>query len=264
LFPVAAASLTDPFVATFGNLLTDVMFGVFILVGILLGIFLRPMMGNRVLKLDPSTHRFLEYNIREESAISIECEEKKGTPPQKFFKHHPGFTGIVGRFMKKNVTLFLGRQGTAYTWKLEAGKWVKLGKLSKAIQTLWGQAFYETIPDRQKELLEKSTIEVTVGISEDPLTPKGMKSISEEDIHKEEDRAASKTFWKERGAKDRGMFINIFLAAGVGFAICASLFLLGIFKIPAVPVVINPNASPTPIPTPTTTSWILQALSFAI
>lgn len=240
-------SILDPFVATFGNILTDVFFGVFILIGILLGIFLRPMVGNRILKLDPSTHRFHELNIREESAISIECQDYKGMPPQKFFKHHPGFTGIVGKIMKKNVTLFLGRIGTAYTWRLEHSKWIKLGGLSDAVKTVWGQAFYDAVPDKQKALLEESEIQVTVGLSEDPLTPEGYKEISEEDIHKEEDRAASKTFWKERGTKDKGMIINIILAAGMGFGVCAALFLLGIFKTPVVFVPTN-GVTPTPMP----------------
>ena len=109
-------------ISVFGNILTDVFLGVFILIGILLGIFLRPMVGNRVLKLDPSDHRFHELDIKEESAISIECQDKKGMPPQRFFKYHPGFTGIIGKFLKKNVTLFLGRTGTAYTWRLESRK----------------------------------------------------------------------------------------------------------------------------------------------
>jgi hypothetical protein len=258
-------SFFDPFVATFGNILTDVFFLVFILIGILLGIFLRPMVGNRILKLDPSTHRFHELDIREESAISIECQDKKGMPPQKFFKHHPGFTGIVGRFMKKNVTLFLGRTGTAYTWRLESGSWKKLGGLAEAIQTVWGAAFYDSVPDKQKMQLEESEIQVTVGLSEDPLTPEGYKEISEEDIHKEEDRAAARTFWKERDAKNKSLYINIILAAGLGFGICAALFLLGIFKTPVVYVPISPTPFPTatliPTPVPTLSPTIIPTLS---
>jgi len=235
--------------SVFGNLITDILFGVFILVGILLGIFLRPMMGNRVLKIDPDTHRFIELDIAEESALSIDCVEKKGMPPQKFLKFHPGFTGTMGKFLKRSVTLFLGRTGTAYTWRLEAGKWIAAGSLANAVKTLWGAAFYESVPDRQKDLLEKSKIEVTIGIAEDPITPGDMRPVTEEDIHKEEDRAASRTFWKERFAKDKSLYINIILAAGSGFAVCAILFLIGIFRIPSPsPTVSTPITTPTPTP----------------
>jgi hypothetical protein len=253
-------SFMDPFVATFGNILTDVFFLVFILVGILLGIFLRPMVGNRVLKLDPSEHRYHELDIYEETAISIECVDKKGMPPQRFFKHHPGFVGTSGKFLKKTVTLFLGRTGTAYTWRMEQGMWKCLGNLAEAVRTVWGEAFYETVPDDQKKLLEDSKVNVTVGLAEEPLTPSGMRPVSEEDIHKEEDRSASRTFWKERFAKDKSLYINIILAAGLGFGICAALFLLGIFKTPVVYVPIPSNGT-TPETAATAAHAVLSLIS---
>lgn len=247
------------FMDTFGNILTDVMFGVFILIGILLGVFLRPLVGNRVLKMDPSDHRFWELNIAEESAITLECQETKGIPLQRFFKHHPGFTGIVGRFLKKPVTMFLGRTGTAYTWRLESGIEKKLGSLADALKTLWGEDFYGTIPETRRTELEKSEVGVTVGLATDPLTPTGMKEVSEENIKQEEDRVASRTFWKERGAKDRGMYVNIILAAGLGFGVCAALVLLGIFKSP------GSTSAPATTPAPTTaTQAILYVLSLVI
>ena len=229
----------------FGNAVTDSLFGVFILVGILIGILFKPFVGNKVFKFDPSDHRFHELDVQEETAISIECKEKKGMPPQKFYKHQPGFTGMVGRIIKRPVTLFLGRTGTAYTWKLEGGTWKNLKGLSGAIKTLWGETFYETIPEEKRKLLEKDEIQVTVGLAEDPLTPEGRKPINEEDIHKEEDRAAARTFWEEHAAKTKAMIINVILAAGFGFGICAALFLLGIFKMPA-PVVVTANPNPAP------------------
>jgi hypothetical protein len=255
LLPMLQIVVYDIFTETFGNLFADAMFGVFILIGILLGVFLRPFVGNRVLKFDPEEHRFNELDVEEESAISIECKDQKGMPPQRFFKHHPGFVGIIGRFLKKPVTYYLGRTGTAYTWRLEQGTWKTLGNLAAALKIEWGEAFYNEIPAKQKETLEKSEIMVTVGLSDDPLTPEGKRAVGEEDIHREEDRAASRTFWKERFAKDRGMIINIILAAGMGFGVCAALTLLGIFKSPAS----TPAPAPTPQqPTAAVIYWLLS------
>lgn len=239
---------------TFGNPFVDAMFGVFILIGILLGIFLRPFVGNRVLKMDPETHRFHELNVEEESAVSITCKDEKGMPPQKFFKHNPGFVGIVGRFLKKPVTLFLGRTGTAYTWRLEAGAWKKLGTLAAALKDIWGDTFYDEIPEEKKKVLEKSEIQITVGLADDPLTPEGRKVVSEEDIHKEEDRAASRTFWKERFSKDKMWIVNLLLAAGTGFAVCAALVLFGVIKTPSATA-----PAPTPTAQPSALAiWILS------
>lgn len=228
------------FVDFFGNPMSWVFLGLFILIGILIGVFLRPWFGNQVLKFTPADHRFVDLDIEEETAVSVQCKKKKGMPIQRFFKLHPGFTGIVGRFIKKPVTRFLGIEGTAYTWKIELGRWKKLGSLEDAMKTVWGEDFWATVPERQKALCEESRIQVTVGLDEAPLTPAGMRSISEEDIKQEEDRMASKTFWAEHGAKIQGFLINILLAGGTGFGVALFLVMIGIIKMP--------TAAPTPAP----------------
>lgn len=231
--------MLDGFINYFANPITLVFTGLFIIVGILIGLFLRPWMGNQVMKFIPSNHRFIDLEIDEETAISVQCKKKKGMPIQRFFKLHPGFTGIVGRVLKKAITRYIGLEGTAYTWKLEDGRWKMLGKLGDAVKTVWGAAFWATVPEIQREKLEESRIQVTVGLDKAPLTPAGMRSISEEDIKQEEDRQASKTFWREHGAQMRGYFINMILAGGTGFAICCALIFFGIFKMP--------TASPEPV-----------------
>jgi len=224
--------MMDIFIQYFANPITWVFAGIFIFSGLLLGLFLRPWMGNQVMKFIPSDHRFIDLKIEEETAISVQCKKVKGMPIQRFFKLHPGFTGIVGRFLKKAITRYIGIEGTAYTWKMESGRWKKLGSLADATKTVWGEDFWITVPETQKEKLEESRIQVTVGLDKAPLTPAGMRSISEEDIKQEEDRQASKTFWSEHGSQMRGYFINLILAGGTGFAVCAALVLLGIIKIP--------------------------------
>jgi len=223
----------DIFINYFGNPLSWVFMGLFVVVGVLLGIFLRPWMGNQVLKFIPADHRFIDLDIDEETSISVQCKKKKGMPLQRFFKLHPGFTGIVGRILKKPVTRYLGMEGTAYTWRIDAGSWHKIGTLEDAVRSLWGEAFWETVPERQQDKLTESRIQVTVGLDKAPLTPAGMRSISEEDIKQEEDRRASKTFWEEHQSQMKGFIINLILAGGTGFAVCAALVLFGIISIPS-------------------------------
>jgi len=237
------AGVLDLFAGWFGNPLSWVFMGIFILLGVLIGIFLRPWIGNKVIKFAPADHRFIEMGIDEETAISLQCKKVKGSPVNRFFKHHPGFTGIVGRILKKPITLFLGLEGTAYTWKLQEGTWIKIGGLAKALRTVWGEDFWNTVPQRQRNLIEESKINVTVGLDESPITPAGMRSISEEDIKQEEDRKASKTFWAEHQGQIKGWFLNMLFAGGTGFGIALALQIIGILDISSAP---TPPPSPPP------------------
>ncbi len=222
----------DIFINYFSNPITWVFTGLFIFVGLLIGLLLRPWIGNQVIKFIPGDHRFIDFSIDEESSVSVQCKKVKGMPIQRFFKYHPGFTGIVGRIIKKPITRYLGIEGTAYSWQIKNGTWEKLGSLKDAVETVWGEDFWSHVPDRQKALLEESRIQVTVGLDEAPLTPGGMRSISEEDIKQEEDRQASKTFWQEHSGQIKGYIINLFLAGGTGFGVALFLVMLGIIRMP--------------------------------
>lgn len=224
--------MLDIFVGYFANPLSWVFLAIFLFVGLLIGIFIRPWMGNQVQKFIPADHRFMDLAIDEETSISVTCKKTKGMPAQRFFKLHPGFTGVVGRFLKKPITRYLGIEGTAYTWQIENNKWKKLGTLADSVRAVWGEDFWTTVPTNKREQLEDSRIQVTVGLDEAPLTPAGMRSISEEDIKQEEDRRAAQVFWEEHKSQTRGFYINMILAGGTGFAICAVLVLLGLIKMP--------------------------------
>lgn len=234
---IVFAGLLDVFIDYFANPMTWVFMGMFILVGLLIGLFLRPWLGNQVIKFMPANHSFVDLSIDEETSISIQCKKVKGMPVQRFFKLHPGFTGIVGRFLKKPVTRYLGIEGTAYTWLIKSGRWIKLGGLGDALKTVWGDEFYSTLPDRQSKMINESRIQVTVGLDEAPLTPEGMRSISEEDIKQEEDRKASKTFWEEHGTQMKGFLINVFLAGGTGFGIALLLVMIGVIRVGGTTVI---------------------------
>lgn len=239
------AGILDIFAEYFANPMTWVFMGVFVMVGLLIGLLLRPWMGNQVIKFMPGDHRFIDLAIDEETSVSVQCKKVKGMPIQRFFKLHPGFTGIVGRFVKKPITRYLGMEGTAYTWQIKHGRWEKLGSLADALKAVWGIDFFNTVPETQRTKLEESRIQVTVGLDESPLTPENMRSISEEDIKQEEDRQASKTFWQEHGAQMKGFFINLLLAGGTGFGVALALMFLGILRMPVQEVPVYPPGNGT-------------------
>jgi hypothetical protein len=219
--------LTDFFLNPFNW----IMLVIFLLVGMIIAILLYPRTGkDRVLKLDVDGKRFVELPIVEESSLTLECEAPKGMPEQRFWKYWPGYTGIVGRFLKRPATVFLGRMGNAFTWKTSA-KDVPMS-LKDALFSLWGEVFYAQIPEAQRLLIEQAQIGVTVALDEtkaptikDP--EKGTERVlTEEDIWVEQDRQAAKTWWegvKSGQKKDVITWMFIFLAGMGAMAIISKL-----------------------------------------
>lgn len=237
---------------------------IFLLIGLLGGIFLRPWFGNQVVKLIEREFRFVDLDIEEESAVSIECKDKKGMPAQRFFKYRPGYTGIVGKFLKKPVTRFFGREGTAYTWKVENTKEIKLdpGNLAGAIRTVWGEEFYSSVPEKQKKLLDESKIGITVQLEQGALTPETFHPISEEDIKTEEDRKASETFWEGKKTLVKGQWIQWVFIFVAGFGVACALMIIGILRIPSGAS--TPAPAPTGNQTTATVAWLIWLIQKVI
>lgn len=276
LWPVALG-IESIFLDIFGNIVFDIMLIIFLLIGLLGGIFLRPWFGNQVIKLIEREFRFVDLDIEEESAVSIECKDKKGMPPQKYFKYRPGYTGIVGKFLKKPVTRFFGREGTAYTWQMENG--VKkiidaykgtgkgeidlgneTGTLAAAVQTVWGSEFYSAVPAKQKKLLEDSNIGITVQLEQGPLTPQNFHPISEEDIKTEEDRKASETFWEGKKTLVKGQWIQWMFIFVAGFGVACALMIIGILRIPSGESTPPPSTNSTGTAAVAWLVWLIQKM----
>lgn len=227
-----------------------IMVLIFLLVGIIVGVLLRPWFGNEVIKLIPREHRFVDLGIEEETACSITCKNKKGMPPQRFYKHQPGYTGIVGMILKKPITRFFGKEGTAYTWSIGTdSKPIKV-PIVEALKVMLSKEFYDQIPLKQQEILNNSKLDIIVDIDEG-LTPNDedntpYRSISEEDIKREEDREAAKTFWKGKTSAERTQIISLLITGIAGFGIACALEILGILRISTPPpVVIYPPSNST-------------------
>lgn len=223
------------FIDFFGNILNDIMILIFLLVGILVGLMFKPRAKNRVIKLLPRDKRFIEFNIEEESAVGILCEKNKGYPLHRFIKLFPGYTGIVGRFLKKAVTLYFGKEGTAYTWQVKNKVEKKIGSLAKAVQVVWGQKFYSVIPEEQREKLEESKINVTVNLDDTALAEDSEGELlpvrREEDIKTEEDRVAAQTYWEGKAMATQKQWLEYLFIAGFGFGVALALQILGVLRI---------------------------------
>lgn len=221
------------FIDFFSNLLNIVMIILFLVIGVLAGLLLKPPAKNQVTKIIERDRRFIDFNINEESAFSLSCDPKKGYPPQRFLKLNAGYTGKVGRFIKRTITKFFGKEGTAYTWTFEAGAQKKIGSLSKALKGLWGNDYWNLFAENEPEKanqLEESKINVTVEI-EKGFTPESFTSVSEEDIKREEDRAAAQTFWKGKRSEEKREWIDYIFILMAGFGIALALQVMGILRI---------------------------------
>lgn len=225
--------IADIFLGYFGNIFNDLMIMVFLLVGVILGIIFRPGWTNAVMKISPTEHRFEEFSIKNESAVSIECDDKKGMPPHRFIKLYPGYIGRTGRFVKRQITRYIGKEGTAYTWKMnDVDEFVKVpGGLATALKTIWGNDVYDQIPDEPRQALENTTnLMVTVDLTEG-LTPEGFRSISEEDIKREEDRQAANTLWQGKLQQVKGELVRTIIIGIAGFGIACALQIIGVLRI---------------------------------
>jgi len=205
------------FTGFFTNPFNLVMLVLFVLVGIMIGLVFRPKGKNQVMKILEKDHRYIEFDISRENAFSVECESKKGFPMQRFLKHGAAYTGIIGRFLKRSRTRFLGKEGTAYTWKGKSGE-VIIGSLAKALRGLWGDEFYFEVPEARRKELEESKVNVTVEL-EPGVTPEGYEPASEEDFKQEQDRLAAETWWKGKKIAEKGTWLQWLFIVGSGVAI---------------------------------------------
>lgn len=89
----------------------------FLVLGAVIGILLRPSPKNQVLYFRERDGRGHEYNIETEDAISVETVTD---PSLRFFKWGRAYSFKAPTRLNKlkTVNRFLGKEGSGYTWKL--------------------------------------------------------------------------------------------------------------------------------------------------
>jgi hypothetical protein len=172
------------FTGFFTNIFNILILLIGVAVGVLVGIVVvRYGIGhrNQVLYCRERDGRGFELPIEKEDALSLQTED----PDLRFYKYGRSyeFLGKLGR----SFTRFFGKEGTAYTWKLEGfdkdanKKMVEFDTLEEAVKFRWGPKFYEAVPKKQKQLLRDDKVLLTVNL-EEGVTPKGYEPVTEETI----------------------------------------------------------------------------------
>lgn len=165
-------------------------------------------------------------NIREITTRALKT--RSGKENLTFFRNTNAYNVARG---KKNVTLWLGKRGTAYTMKPHStpkGKAIKIGSLWEGLQSLWDEKLCNDLKPEYKEPLMKSDFFIAVEL-EEGLTPKGLPTISEKEVYDEADEGMANLIGRrvrdEIGREDwirNGGFVAI------GCAVTLLLYQLGI------------------------------------
>lgn len=198
--------------------------------GLIGGNILSQPRKNRVLKVDPQSHRGVELEINSEDTINVYCNPVGKMPPQKFIKYLEPFNVIRKGWLKiQNYALWFGRFGTAYVHKFN-NEPVKLS-FKKAVYTVFGKRYYKQIPANIKQRIESGSIGVTIEFPKGPLTPKSkgkkaLPSVSESDIRRDDDQRAMSNLWDTFDKEKKKSVINILMAIGTGVAIGIAICLL--------------------------------------
>ena len=215
------------FLSIFNNplILLAVACPVVLLVGILVGNFVSQPSKNRVLKISPESGRGIELEVKDEDATNLHCDPVGNIPPQKFIKRLNAFTIIKkGWFKLKNYALWFGRYGTAYVQGFENST-VEV-TLREAVLNIFGERLYQQIPVLQKKQIEDGKLGVIIEFPNNPLTPEGLPSISEDDINRDNDERAMQNLWDAYNEEKKHDAIQMIAYIGTGVAIGIVLALI--------------------------------------
>ena len=123
-----------------------------------------------------------KLKVKRETDLGMECNRGK-LGPAHYIKTGPGWTfSEAGR----QITKFFGLEATVYT-ALIKDEILEHIPLKNYLLLLWDKTFYDSIPPRYRELVEKDTIGVTVEVV--PVDPDtyGLKDLKSSDVDNETD-----------------------------------------------------------------------------
>lgn len=183
-----------------------IIFGaaVFLLFLMLLYIHFRP--ETRVLYFGESDGRLDEVKVKNESSRSL----RQG--PRKWFKYGRAWLTVKNG---KRITSYLGKHGSAYTWRTKEGKIEKIGTLWDAIQQIWDKDFIKKIPEQEANKLKNNDIYVTVDL-DSGFTPEGFEPITEDTLEQEGDVEMAKQYAEGAKAAGKQAMIPLLMALGCG------------------------------------------------
>ena len=173
----------------------------------------------RVELLRPRDSRGQVLRVSQETDLGLMCKKVKGVT-HRFIKVGRGWTFSLGG---KMVTKFFGIEGKAYTGIPRDSGPVEV-PVSEYLKWLWGEKFYNVIPEEQRRTVETEAVGIIVAI--DPIEEEehNLPTISADDIHDQDDNVMLGRLARSSG--DRAgprSILNYVLAFTLGLA---SMFFL--------------------------------------
>lgn len=139
------------------------------------------------------------------------------------------FTVKQGR---RTLTLWLGKRGSAYTFKPAStpqGKAVKIGSIYEALEVIWSKELIDKLENKYRDPLLTSEIFVTVEL-EEGYTPDNLPAVSEEGVFTEANQnMAELVGTRIKKALMREDWIRNFGLMGIGAAAVFIAQNLGLF-----------------------------------
>jgi len=187
-----------------------------------IGVYISQPRKNRIIQIAPETGRGRDYEVAKEDAVNLYCNPLGESPPQRFIKLYDAFNIVrKGPFKLQHFGLWVGRIGTAYTYTF-GNETVKV-KLEQTMKTILGEDKYKLFSDETKAQIESASIGVTIEFPKAELTPKGLPSLSSDDIRRHDiDHFISSlaqgiaNLLKGRG---RGNIVQVIMCVGTGIGI---------------------------------------------
>ncbi len=183
--------------------------------------------GKRVYSFS-ETERLCEvYEVLETFPTILKTEQNK-----KFIRNNLAYNMKEGW---KNVTMWLGKRGTAYTFTTEKtpeGKAKKIGSLFDGIRSCLPDDYVASIPAEHIESMKKSEIFVTVELEGGSKPDADSPKISEQDIYSEADMNMANLIGSRiKNVLHREDWIRNFGLIASGIALTYVLNALGILKV---------------------------------
>ncbi len=143
-------------------------------------IFIKPT--KKVLLLRPRDRRGSSLSVIQETDIALTCKAIKGVT-HRFIKIGSSWVFNEGGRM---ITRFFGVETTAYT-AIAALNETVIVSVKEFLESIWGEKFYNAIPEKQRKIVEDDKVGITLKIQEIDEEEYGLPTLTSSDINDEDD-----------------------------------------------------------------------------
>lgn len=203
------------------DFMTILLSGTAVMVIPLVIYWFRPV--KRVDLLRPRDRRGKTLSVSRETDLGIECRRSKGFI-YRFIKAGPAWVFNQGG---KMVTKFFGVEGTAYTGVVQGDDVVRT-PVSEYLKFLWGDKFYDAIPNQQKQAVETDVVGITVEIGKVVEEDYDLTTLTAADLDDEGDSVVLGKIAKGQAVSKKGQTFNFIIAFLLGTALTYFLMTSGV------------------------------------